>query len=582
MITHGFGELKLGAALWLGRDTWRPINHLSGVVAFEVEHGVEARRWAYNHRIFEQVRRTRGSVRAEHAGFHDLFVPVLEGEQLRGILVAGPFATERPTRADILERWFEISRSQGRLTDPSFAEYVAATLSTLTLEGDLVGVLERLLQCFAALLAGDGGDAIGAEADGLLGKLFKARGAERMWQEARSMVNERTARGWTTRDALDGLAFLGLKHVPQHAVVGLAVGRTDESDPVDEVLRRDAFLRACVTLSRKLPGTASARLGDHGVGFLVDCRGSATSTQARLTELAARASTTARRFGLRLHVGLSSPATPASLPARYNAALWAAEKALSQGLSVVHGDPEPKHSALHVRTMRAELSGSVGESANLLAPRFERYIQAVLVHCGYRLEPVRAQLEAGVERMIEPLLASGVVDARSLDELCAAAERAAEDAQTVMALLSSYRRLLSEIGSAIANPVHAAQDRSLRRAVTFMREHLDAPLTLAQVAGVAGFAPDYFSRIFHRQEGVTFERHLQELRVIRAQQMLAGTSLPADGVGKLCGFATRSYFFRAFKRVTGKTPLTYRLQSPSTYSAQKPKMKAAGTWVPGS
>ena len=91
-----------------------------------------------------------------------------------------------------------------------------------------------------------------------------------------------------------------------------------------------------------------------------------------------------------------------------------------------------------------------------------------------------------------------------------------------------------------------------------MREHLDEPLTLAQVAKVAGFAPDYVSRIFRRDEDITFERHLHELRIARAQQMLSRTSLSVDGVGKLCGFRTRHYFHRAFKRSTGTTPLAYR------------------------
>jgi AraC-like DNA-binding protein len=559
MITHAFRELNIGVALWLEQDFWRPINPLHGVVAFEVEHGVEARRWAHNHRIFEQVKRRRCSVRAEHVGFHDLFVPVLQGGVLQAVVVAGPFAVARPTSADVLQRWFEITGSQGRLSDRSFAEYVAATLSTLTLEGDLAEAFERLLVCFAELVVGSTSyQALGAEAEALLTKLSKARDAERMWQEAGSMVSERTARGWTTRDVDEGLRYLGLRHLPEHAVVGLAVEANDKTDSVDGVLRRDAFLRACVTLARKQPGTISARLGDHGVGFLVDAAGSAASTRARLAELASRAALLARRFGLRLHVGVSSATGSAFLPMRYNAALWAAEKALSQGLAVVHGDPEPKRSAVQIRKIRAELSASVGESATLLAPRFERYIQAVLLHCGYRLEPVRAQLEAGIERIAEPLLASGAFDERGFEELNAAAERASQEAQTVMALVSSYRQLLSDIGNAIANPILARQDRSMRRALTFMREHLEAPLTLARVASVAGFAPDYFSRIFRRDEGVTFERYLQHLRVTRAKRMLAGTSLAIDGVGKLCGFKTRSHFFRTFKRIVRKTPLAYR------------------------
>jgi transcriptional regulator GlxA family with amidase domain len=45
---------------------------------------------------------------------------------------------------------------------------------------------------------------------------------------------------------------------------------------------------------------------------------------------------------------------------------------------------------------------------------------------------------------------------------------------------------------------------------------LAEPLTLARVARVAGFAPDYFSRLFKRDEGMTFTSYVQEARVDRA------------------------------------------------------------------
>jgi len=98
----------------------------------------------------------------------------------------------------------------------------------------------------------------------------------------------------------------------------------------------------------------------------------------------------------------------------------------------------------------------------------------------------------------------------------------------------------------------------MRRALEFIREHLGDPLTLPQVSRVAGFAPGYFSKLFKRQERTTFGRYLQKVRITRAQQMLTGTALSIERIGKLCGFPNRSYFYRVFKNMTSLTPLEQR------------------------
>ena len=285
------------------------------------------------------------------------------------------------------------------------------TLSTLTLEGPLVGTFERFMSCFARMVAGTGAvETLAAEAASLRAKLAQAVFAERMWEETRSMVDERTAGLWATLSQLRRLEYFGLDKPPQHAVAGLLIGRPDELGGVEDVLRRDAFQRASVMLARKSGDAVCARVGDHGVAFLVDYQRSAGRTRARLVELATRASTLARRFGLRLHAGVAQQADASSLPACYRAALGAAEEALSRGIAVVHAEARPEPSTKRLRELRGRLAESVSERPNLLSPRFERYIEAVLVHCGYRLESTRAHLEAGLERLAEPLLATGALN----------------------------------------------------------------------------------------------------------------------------------------------------------------------------
>ena len=91
-----------------------------------------------------------------------------------------------------------------------------------------------------------------------------------------------------------------------------------------------------------------------------------------------------------------------------------------------------------------------------------------------------------------------------------------------------------------------------------MRDHSSEPLTRAQVARVAGFAPGYFSRLLLRDQGHAFDVYLQRLRVARSKQMLASTSLSVERVGQLSGFPVRSYFHRVFKASAGMTPLAFR------------------------
>jgi AraC-like DNA-binding protein len=564
LAANAFEELRISVsvALWTDQGpypTWHPFHTVPNVAAFEYEHGVEARRWRYNHRTFAQARSERRAVRGTHAGFHDLFVPLVGQGEIDAVVVAGPFALARPTFGEVDERWHWLTDSHPRMADPSFSHYLTTTLGTLTLEGSLAATFERFMSCFARMVAGhDGGEALAQEARMLRGKLAQAVFVERAWDEARAMVDERTAGLWSTLSQLRRLEFLGLDKPPQHVVAGLLIGRPDELGAVEDVLRRDAFQRAAVALARKAGHVVCGRIGDHGVAFLVDAQGSAVRVRARLVDLAARATALAKRFGLRLHIGIGQEQGGSSLPARYRAALGAAEEALSRGVAVVQAEGRPEPSIKRLRELRRRLAESVGDRPSLLSPRFERYIEAVLVHAGYRMDPARAHLEAGLERLAEPLLATGALDQRSFDDLYASVERAAVDAPTVTELVGPYRRLVSDIEAALQSATAARQNRGARRAISFIREHLSEPLRLAQVARVAGFAPGYFSKLFKREEGVTFEEHVRQLRVARAKQMLTSTSLSVERVGKLSGFVGRSHFQRVFKEAVGATPLAYR------------------------
>jgi AraC-like DNA-binding protein len=570
VLVNLFSELEVGVAMWIQKDHWHPFHSHSSAVEWEYNLGAAPARWEYNRRCFAQVLETKRTHCGSHSGLCDLFVPVLEGDNVPGILVAGPFAENRPTATDVLQRWHELTGKEGSIGDSEFSGYLSARLGTLVLDAKARASFEGLLACLADLLVGRGdAESSTAKFEALRLELLGARDAERMWSNARDILNERK-RFWDHNEG--GLAF-GLTGRPEHVIVGLLAGR-EGGAWVDDLLQRDAFQRACAVLCREGGEMIPSPIGDHGVAILVHETSGPASARTKLDELAHQFVVTAQRLGLRLHAGVSEPKSKSTLTQRYHAALWTAEKALSQGVSVLHAEPLSRRNVGRLRELRTALGKSLGEGPTLLAPRFERYVEVVLADTGYRLEAARWQLEAGFERITEPVLAAGFLDRKSFDELCASLEHDAAEARTLLALVTVYRRLLARVEAAIGSPVDARQARGTERALTFIGEHLSEPLTLARVARVAGFAPDYFSVVFKREQGTTFARYVQRARIERARHILTSTKLSVDHVHELCGFRNRTYFYRAFKQVTGTTPTEYRNRAPQTALAEFNRLAA--------
>jgi AraC-like DNA-binding protein len=559
VVAHVFETLGVSATLWDGRHWWA-IHSEPSILAFEAEHRTDTERIDYNERLFARVRLRKKPTRGTLGGYSDLFVPIVAGGKVVAVLVTGPFAQARPTTARLVRRWRTLTGRQAHPADPEFAFYLERTMATLVLDDERLPRFERLLECLASLLAGEGNAGrLMNEAEGLVVGLKEIRFAERVWQTARTMLDDRFPRAWQNAGRAYALQNLGVSRRADHVLVGLTVGRKSGADPIDEAVRREAFQRAAVELGRALCEVVTGQVGDHGVVFLSGAAGSAAVKRRKMLHLAERAEELARkRFDLALCFGASaiSPSDPVSR--RYQAALGAAASALARGSKLVLADTAEARSARSLSQLRAELSTEVELRPDLLPARFDRYLEAVAAHSGYRSDAARGHLEAGFERIAAPLLASGAIDKKSFVALGDVLERSSSEAGTIAELFAAYRRAVLDVSDAVRKPVQARQDRSLRSAVDHIHQHYAERLSLKTVARVAGFAPSHFSKLFIRRERVPFEQYVRTLRLERAKQLLADTDLDAARVADLSGFRTPQYFSQVFGRMLGMTPLAYR------------------------
>ena len=102
--------------------------------------------------------------------------------------------------------------------------------------------------------------------------------------------------------------------------------------------------------------------------------------------------------------------------------------------------------------------------------------------------------------------------------------------------------------------------RRIERVIDHIGGHLDEPLDLERLAGVACFSPYHFHRIYGAITGETVADALRRLRLHRAAGELVEGHPDIAGVARRAGYGSVAAFTRAFHAGYGMPPATYRRQ----------------------
>jgi len=89
-------------------------------------------------------------------------------------------------------------------------------------------------------------------------------------------------------------------------------------------------------------------------------------------------------------------------------------------------------------------------------------------------------------------------------------------------------------------------------------QHLEQPLTVADLASHAGWAPRTFARRFLAETGLTPLQWITAQRLLEARRLLEATDLPIDDVANRCGLGTAANLRLHLARDAGTTPTAYR------------------------
>lgn len=98
----------------------------------------------------------------------------------------------------------------------------------------------------------------------------------------------------------------------------------------------------------------------------------------------------------------------------------------------------------------------------------------------------------------------------------------------------------------------------IAEAKVYIQENYARNISLNDIAARFYVNPFYFSQLFKKKTGTTYQKYLTELRMKRAEVLLRETDLKVYEICEQVGYTDTNYFSKLFERSTGKKPSAFR------------------------
>lgn len=94
--------------------------------------------------------------------------------------------------------------------------------------------------------------------------------------------------------------------------------------------------------------------------------------------------------------------------------------------------------------------------------------------------------------------------------------------------------------------------------VKHIEQHYAEPITMANMADLAGLSSTHFNRRFRQLLRMTPMQYLRTVRIQATQRFLTTTSHTIADIAATVGYTDQSHLTKRFREVTGMTPAAYR------------------------
>lgn len=129
---------------------------------------------------------------------------------------------------------------------------------------------------------------------------------------------------------------------------------------------------------------------------------------------------------------------------------------------------------------------------------------------------------------------------------------------TMDTLCYKLQEIVETFSKSMFNYIPSRNSELIKKAMLYISEHFNTPLTLEEAAAHVHLHPSYFSTLFKSSTGSSFKEYLNMVRIEESKRLLSNTDYSIIDIAVAVGFEDQSYFSKVFKKYTGLTPKQFR------------------------
>lgn len=107
-------------------------------------------------------------------------------------------------------------------------------------------------------------------------------------------------------------------------------------------------------------------------------------------------------------------------------------------------------------------------------------------------------------------------------------------------------------------PAPALLAWQMRRVESYIEEHLDQQILVANLSELVHLSEAHFSRAFRLSYGKPPHAYIVRRRIESAAQLMLASSEPLSEIALKCGFHDQAHLTKQFRRLTGEPPAAWR------------------------
>ena len=105
------------------------------------------------------------------------------------------------------------------------------------------------------------------------------------------------------------------------------------------------------------------------------------------------------------------------------------------------------------------------------------------------------------------------------------------------------------------------QDKVISKALQYVDDNYRDDIHREEIADMIYVSPNYFSKLFRRNVGMSFREYVNKLRIEESKRLLLSTNMTISEIAVYIGYFNISYFSTVFHKLVGISPAEFRLNN---------------------